>query len=282
MGKEGNSMNIGVKIRLSKIIHPKLNRTLIVAMDHGLMMGTIPGLVDFRETFRQVRAGGASAVILTPGLIRACQDLLSGRDSPSLVFRLDWTNLLRKTLPPKNGYETHIATPEEAISYGADAAITYLFVGYNRDEAEVRNIENVARAVMQCHRLGLPLIIEPMARGGRVQQDKYNPEYVRLHVRMAAELGADLIKTDYTGDPDTFHQAIKGCPTPVVIAGGPKLKTEEDALRMASEALEAGAIGVVYGRNVIQAKNPQKMTRALRALILEGTTLEEAIKILRD
>jgi len=250
-------------------------------MDHGLMMGPIPGLIDFRETFRQVRAGGAKAVILTPGLIRVCQDLLLGRDAPALVFRLDWTNLLRKTLPPENGYETHIATPKDAISYGAEAAITYLFIGYDKNEAEVKNVENVARAVVQCHRLGLPLIIEPMARGRRIQQDKYNPEYVKLHVRMAAELGADLIKTDYTGDPDTFRQVVRGCPVPVVIAGGPKLETEEDALRMAAEALEAGAIGVVYGRNVIQARNPQRMTEALRMLILEKATLEEAIKVLK-
>jgi DhnA family fructose-bisphosphate aldolase class Ia len=168
---------------------------------------------------------------------------------------------------------------EDAVRYGADAVIAYFFVGYEKDETETYNLENIASIARECEKLAVPFFVEPMARGKRVKGNEYEPEYVKLHVRMAAEIGADYIKTDYTGDPDSFKEAIRGCPVPVLIAGGPRLETKRETLEMAKGALDAGAAGVIFGRNVFQASDPCAMVKALRLVVHEGGEVEEALKL---
>ena len=107
------------------------------------------------------------------------------------------------------------------------------------------------------------------------------PDVVAHAARAGAELGADIIKTNYTGDPDTFKSVVQGCPVPVVIAGGPKTETDMEFLQMIEGAIEAGARGVAIGRNVFQAEDPVKMTRAISAIVHQDKTAEEAIKILK-
>ena len=106
-------------------------------------------------------------------------------------------------------------------------------------------------------------------------------EVVAHAARAGAELGADIIKTNYTGDPDSFRKVVKGCPVPVVIAGGPKTETDMEFLKMIEGALQAGARGVAIGRNVFQHKDPVKMTRAISAIVNKGKNADEAIKILK-
>ncbi len=108
---------------------------------------------------------------------------------------------------------------------------------------------------------------------------EYDPEYMKLHIRMSAEIGADFIKTDYTGDPDTFREAIKGCPIPVLIAGGPRTNTLRDALEMAKGALEAGAVGVIFGRNVFQSVDPTATVKALRLVVHENADVNDAMRL---
>jgi fructose-bisphosphate aldolase/2-amino-3,7-dideoxy-D-threo-hept-6-ulosonate synthase len=101
---------------------------------------------------------------------------------------------------------------------------------------------------------------------------------VKLAARAGAELGADIIKTNYTGDPDSFREVTKGCPVPVVIAGGPKMSTTRDVLQMVRDAIDAGGAGTSIGRNVFQASNPTKMVRAFSKIVHEGASVEEAMK----
>lgn len=270
---------MGKKIRASRIFDQKTDRAVIVPMDHGMPLGLIPGLTAPMDTFRKVIEGGADAVLMAPGQTRICQAGFFGKSAPSLILRLDWTNLFRSVLPATTGSEALIARVEDAVRYGADAVITYFFVGYETDEAETYNLENVASIARECERLAVPFFVEPMARGKRVKGSEYEPQYVKLHVRMAAEIGADYIKTDYTGDPDSFKEAIRGCPVPVLIAGGPKLETTRETLEMAKGALDAGAAGVIFGRNVIQAPDPSAIVKALRLIVHEGGDVEEALKL---
>jgi len=272
--------DLGKRIRSSRFFNRKTNRAVIVPMDHALYLGPIGGLTNPVETLQKVIEGGADAVLMAPGQARICLSGFLGKGAPSLILRLDTTNLFRSVLPATTGSETLIATVEDAVRYGADAVITYFFIGYERDEAEASNIENVASIARECEKYAMPYIAEPMARGKRVQGNEYNPEYVKLHVRMAAEVGADYIKTDYTGDPDTFREVVRGCPIPILIAGGPKVETTRQVLEMAKGALDAGAVGVIFGRNVFQAPDPRAMVKALRLIVHEGADVEEALKVL--
>lgn len=274
------SEDMGKKIRTSHFINQKSKRSVIVPLDHGLPLGITPGLERPIETFQKVIEGGADAVLMPPGQAKVCRDGFFGRLSPSLILRLDWTNLFRTTLPAQVGSETLIASVEDAARFAADGVITYFFIGYETDEAEALNINNAGRIARECERYGMPYIAEPMARGKRAVGHEYDPEYLKLHVRMAAEVGADFIKTDYSGDPDSFKEVVKGCPVPILIAGGPKTKTQQDALEMAKGALQAGAIGVIFGRNVFQAEDPTAMVKALRAIVHEDADVTDALKLL--
>ena len=118
------------------------------------------------------------------------------------------------------------------------------------------------------------------ARGPKIQ-DEYEPENVKLAARVGAELGADIVKVVYTSSVDTFAEVVHGCPVPVVIAGGPKMESDEDIFKMVEDALEAGAAGISIGRNAFQHENPTKMIEALCKMVHEGASVEEAAKVLQ-
>lgn len=152
------------------------------------------------------------------------------------------------------------------MRYGADAVITYLLLGSGdamREAEEVRKNAEVTRA---CERLGIPHVIESMARGAEAP-NPYAVEWVRRHTRMAAELGADLIKTDYTGDASTMQSVVECCPVPVLAAGGPRGGSDADALALFRGVAAAGAAGVIFGRNIFQADDlPAFIAQARQAL----------------
>jgi|YelNatPaOPRAMG01_1025707.scaffolds.fasta_scaffold92012_2 DhnA family fructose-bisphosphate aldolase class Ia len=273
---------MGKKIRASRFINEKSKRSVVVAMDHGLPLGTMPGLDDPVKTFQKVIEGGADAVLMPPGQAKICQQGFLSKTAPSLILRLDWTNLFRTTLPALTGSEALIASVEDAVKFGADGVITYFFIGYERDEAEALNILNAGKIARECEKYGVPYIAEPMARGKRVLGHEYDPEYLKLHTRMAAEVGADFIKTDYTGDPDSFKEIVKSCPIPILIAGGPKMESVRGVLEAAKGAVEAGAMGVIFGRNVFQAKDPTSIVKALRLIVHENADVEEVIKLFKE
>ena len=125
---------------------------------------------------------------------------------------------------------------------------------------------------------GMPLIAMMYPRGPKVKSE-HGPEYVKLAARIGSELGADIVKTNYTGSPDTFRDVVKGCSVPVVIAGGPKMDTEKDLLQMVYDAVQVGGAGVAFGRNIFQAENPTLLVKRLCSVVHKGLTLEEAEKV---
>jgi len=116
-------------------------------------------------------------------------------------------------------------------------------------------------------------------RGPKIKSE-HDVEYVKHAARLGAELGADIVKTNYTGSPETFMKVVEGCPVPVVVAGGPKTKSVEEFLRMVYDAMHAGAAGVSIGRNVFQHEKPAAMVKALRGIVHEGLSVKEALQIL--
>ena len=126
----------------------------------------------------------------------------------------------------------------------------------------------------------MPLVAMMYPRGPKISSE-HDVEAVKLAARVGAELGADIVKTNYTGDPDTFKEVVKGCPVPVVIAGGPKIDSIEKLLQMVYDSISVGGAGISIGRNVFQADDPTKVVRALSKIVHENWSVEEDLKLLR-
>ena len=261
-------MNLG-KIRRLRRILGKDCKTLIVPMDHGVTAGPIKGLEDMQQIIDAVNAGGADAIIIHRGIAK-CIDI---KDLSLIVHLSASTNL-----GPNPLWKIQVCDVEDALRLGADAVSIHINVG--ADE-EPNMLENFGLVASECEIYGIPLLAMMYPRGPKIKSE-HDVEVVKHAARLGAELGADIVKTNYTGSPETFKEVVRGCPVPVVIAGGPKTKSTEEFLAMVYDAMQAGASGVSIGRNVFQHENPKGMVRALKAIIHEKATVEEALKILEE
>ena len=142
-------------------------------------------------------------------------------------------------------------------------------------------LEDLGAVAEKCLEWGMPLVAMMYARGEHIE-NPFDPDTVAHCARVAAELGADIVKVAYTGDPDSFKRVVRGCPIPVVIAGGPKMSNDLEILEMVEGAMKAGAKGVSIGRNAFQHENPEKIVRAIAAIVHEGKSAKEAIKLLEE
>jgi DhnA family fructose-bisphosphate aldolase class Ia len=154
---------------------------------------------------------------------------------------------------------------------GADAVITFLVIGSGDIEFEKGEIQRTAEVSRECERLGLPLIVETVARGQNIQ-NPCAPEWLMLHTRIAAELGADLIKTEYSGDPESMRAVIDACPIPILVLGGSRSGSDHDVLKVVKGIMQARAAGVFFGRNVFQANNIPVLMRKMHAELARRTT----------
>ncbi len=264
-------VHIGKQIRMERIMNRETGRTLIVPMDHGVTMGPITGLDDLEETVDAVARGGANAVLLHKGMVRAGHRGY-GRDIGLIIHMSASTDL-----GPNPNNKVQVCRVEEAIQLGADAVSIHVNVGAENEPDMLQTLGHVAE---RCADWGMPLVAMMYPRGPKVE-DEFDVEHVKHAARVGAELGADIVKTNYTGDPDSFKEVVKGCPVPVVIAGGPKADTPEEVLEMVKGAIEAGAAGAAIGRNIFAHKDPkmrEAMTRAIARIIHEEAEVEEAMK----
>lgn len=275
----------GKRIRLGRIARPDSGRSVVATIAHGLFGGPFvqePEGAGYGPLICAVGAAGADAIITSPGLIGHIAAAFVGKRAPGLILCLDWNNMFRDREPRlgfPEGRGSIIASVEDAVRLGADAVMTYLFVGLSDAEYEAKQVGVNGLISRECERYGMVRVIETMARGERlVGKDVYRPEYVRMHTRIASEVGADLIKTDYTGDAESFHMVVASCPVPILAAGGPLTESPRGALEIAANVVAAGGMGLVFGRNIFQASNPPRMTRALAGIVHDGWTVDRAMQ----
>ncbi len=261
---------IGKGIRIERIFNRKTKRAIILPMDHGVSSGPIAGLIDMPEAINKVAEGGANAVLLHKGMVRHGHRGY-GRDLGLIVHLSGSTSLA-----PDPNNKVLVCTVEEAIKIGADAVSIHVNVGA---EEEANMMEQLGRVSSECEEWGMPLLAMMYPRGNKIDNE-HDVSVVKHTARVGAELGADIVKTNYTGDIDSFKEVVKGCPVPVVIAGGPKMNTDRDVLEMVAGAIEAGGAGTSIGRNIFQHKNPTKMVKAIAAIVHEGLSVDEAEKTL--
>ena len=262
---------IGKKIRLERIIDRNSHKTVIIPMDHGVTVGPIEGLADMRTAVSNVVAGGANAILMHKGIVRAGHRG-TGRDVGLIIHLSAGTSLS----PDPNAKEL-VCTVEEAIKLGADAISVHINLGAETDKEMLRQLGYVSE---RCFEWQMPLVAMMYTRGAKIK-DEYDVANVKLAARAGAELGADIVKVVYTGSVESFASVVEGCPVPVVIAGGPKMGSDEDIFRMVQGALEAGAAGVSIGRNAFQHKSPTKMVQAMSKMVHGAATVEEAIEIVQ-
>ncbi len=264
-------MSEGKRRRLRRIFNPD-GCAVIVAMDHGAFFGAQPGSEHPGEIIRQVVAGGADAVMTTVGVVSHFADEFG---HAGLIVRVDGGVSRLGTKAWRGGLVFGVET---ALRLGADGVVA---MGFPGAENENKNLHDLAELSKECLEWGLPLIAEMLPRAFEGGEDARSPENIALAMRIGAELGADIIKTQYTGSVESFRPAVDACFVPVVVLGGPKSEDDAGTLRTVHEAVSAGARGVAIGRNIWNHKRPQKMTEAVVAVVHRNASVEQALEILK-
>jgi fructose-bisphosphate aldolase/2-amino-3,7-dideoxy-D-threo-hept-6-ulosonate synthase len=259
-------MDQGKKRRLKRILQ-KDNRTVMVPMDHGVSMGPLKGITNMQNIIDQLLKGGVDAVVLNKGIAKRVNI-----DNAGLIMHLSAIS----NLTPNANNKVQVCTVQEAIRIGADAVSVHINVGAQDED---KMLEKLGRVADECDIYGMPLLAMMYPRGPKIKSE-HAVDVVAHAARLGAELGADIIKTNYTGDTESFKTVVEGCPVPVIIAGGPKCKTKQEILQTAYESIKAGGAGFSIGRNVFQHENPTLMVKALSAIVHKDVSVEQALKIL--
>ena len=264
-------MMIGKKIRLERIINRHTGRTVIAPMDHGVSDGPMKGIIDIDKTVESISQGGADAILMHKGIVeqghRGC-----GKDIGLIVHLSASTSLA-----PNPNNKVIVTSVEKAIQLGADAVSVHVNLG---SETESEMLQELGEISETCIYWGIPLLAMMYPRGQKVENE-HDVELVKHAARVGSELGVDIVKTNYTGDPDSFKEVVEGALVPVVIAGGPKVDTDEELLQMVKDSIEVGGAGVAFGRNLFQAENPGKITRAISEVVHNNLEVDEALKFLK-
>lgn len=254
-------MDWGMKNRLSKIIKPKDGHTVMLAVDHGYFMGPTTGLEKLDEMVNPL-IPYADTLMLTRGALR---NYISPTTDIPIVLRVSGgTSIIGKELL----HEGIIVSMEDAIRLNVSGIAFSILVGA---EFERNTLLGLTQYIDEAEKYGIP-VLAVTAVGKDIAKDT---RYLSLASRMAAELGAHIVKTYFCKD---FEKVIETCPVPVVIAGGKK-QPEKDALQMAYDAIQAGAIGVDMGRNIFQNSHPVAMIKAVRSIVHEKATPKEALEV---
>jgi len=272
---------IGKRIRLGRIFKQD-GKTFVITMDHGVDLGPIKGLEDIKATVRKTLSGDykPDAILMNPSMIKLCHEEIVGK--LGVIARLDGT---ATTIGPDITDYRLFSSVEEALSCGADAVATMAFIGVER---ESQNSEKVGKISQDCERWGVPHIVEALPP--EIIEYHFKPEakrqwptmdHIKFVDRVAAELGADVVKSYYTGDPDTFKEVVKCCPVPTIVLSGPGAGDPEGLLKMVHDVISAGAKGVIMGRNVWGHKDPVAIIKAISKIVHEDESVENAIKIIR-
>jgi DhnA family fructose-bisphosphate aldolase class Ia len=247
-------------------------RAIVIAMDHARTLGVLPGLEDPGRVLDSVIGAGADGIMTSYGVIKRYRDKLIGRlpvylrlDGGPSRYREDWLRYTEWSL---------LHTVEDARRLGVDGVCVMGFMG---GEVEMRTYEILARVVGECASDGLPVMVEALPCPTERIPDPLDPEAMASAARIGFDTGADIIKTYYTGSPESFRTVVEQCPAPVLIAGGVRMDTIRAALEVAHGSVAAGGSGVVFGRNIWQAPDPGAVVTALHAIIHDGASVDAAM-----
>lgn len=247
----------GKEIRLNKLFKHS-GRLLIVPMDHGVTVGPIDGLKDVSQTVKFIKSGKADAVIVHKGLVKQVAEHITS-DGCELIVHLSAST----SLSPESNRKELVSSVEQAIRLGATAVSVHVNLGNSFESQMLKDLGKVAE---DCDLWGIPLLAMMYVRDGS-KNGEYDADKIKHAARVAQELGADLVKVNYSGNIESFAEVTSAVKIPVMIAGGPKLSSSYDLLVMVSDAIEAGAKGISIGRNIFQNPDPEQLVRTIRKIL---------------
>jgi class I fructose-bisphosphate aldolase len=261
--------SFGKIAHLRRLQNPASGLIFTIALDHAPSYGILPGLEDIRTRVDLIANSEPDAMLLMQGVAERCFAPYAGK--VALILKCS-------TISPFHPQEdVLVSSVETALRLGAEAVAMAVTVGSLR-QAQI--LADLSRLVAQAERVGLPVIAHAYPNGDLVPPDeRYTVEQVGYASRLAMELGVDIIKTFYTGTPETFARIVDVVrPALVVAAGGPRLDSDLMVLKMAQNVVQAGAAGVTFGRNIWQSQNPAGMMRAIKAVIHNGMSPQAAFE----
>jgi fructose-bisphosphate aldolase/2-amino-3,7-dideoxy-D-threo-hept-6-ulosonate synthase len=268
---------VGKAMRLKRVIDPK-GVSVICALDHGMTSPTfLEPLSDIAARTAEAVRGGANVIMMSRGMVRIAEPAFS--PTTSLALLLSASANPDGTRPAV----VQVAEVEEAARLGADAVVLFTALGGDGEPGMIRTLAGVGR---ECASLGVPLIAEAEfpTTYASVEEltEQYGFEYLQRNVRLCAELGADIVKTNWPGDADAFGRLVEAANgVPVVLAGGSRLQDHQLLARMEA-AMAAGAVGCSVGRNIFMHASPEAITRALSRVIRDRWTADKAAQALED
>jgi len=267
LATDSHNMTAGKAARLDRI--GTGGQYLVVPMDHGITMGAVKGLKDIESTIDAITRGGADSVLTQKGIAPRVHDNLNGA---GYIVHLNGST----TIGPDENDKRRTGTVADAIRAGADAVSFHINVGSQYERGQ---IDELSAVTSEADRYGLPVLAMTYARGPDIDSDDPEAfaEALGHAVRLGEELGADVVKTAYSGDADTFQHVVESTRLPVVIAGGSK-GTDQETLAMVRGAMDAGAAGVSMGRSIFQHDDPEAITQGVAAVIHDDASAEEAAR----
>ena len=263
-------MTSGEEIRLARLFDGGSN-AVVVAIDHGLYNGPLPGFNDLPRLTE--RLGAADAILLSPGMAVRAGGAFKRRGAPAMIVRLNWGTQYATQWGYHESRSVPVISAADAVALGADIVLVGMSIKTGSEAVDAENVEVVARAVSEKRRAGVPIVGEVYPAGHEDLSPEQRHEQIAIGCRIVAELGVDLVKTFVTGE--RFSEIVDATPVPILALGSKKLPRERDALAIAAEAIRAGARGVVFGRNLIQARDPEAFLAALRAVVKDGADSDE-------
>ncbi len=258
-------MTTGSEIRLRRLFDGGRN-AVIVAIDHGLYNGPRPGFENLAPIVD--RLGGADAILTSPGMVPHVRSVFEHRGAPALVVRLNWGTQYATQWNYSESRSVPMISAAQAAALGADIALVGMSIKTGSEAVDAENVAQVARSVAEARDAGLPIIGEVYPAGHEDLAPEERHEQISIGCRIAAELGADMVKTFHSGA--RFAEVVRSTPVPVLALGSRKAEREVDALELAAQAVRDGARGVVFGRNVIQARSPERFLEALQEVVKNG------------
>ncbi|MFN8453244.1 MAG: fructose-bisphosphate aldolase [Anaerolineae bacterium] len=245
---------IGKSRRLGRLLIGEQKRCVLIPLDHGGWLGPVKGLDHPQVIVEAVIKGGATALLISPGFYRAVASLIPS--SVGIVLRISLT----AGLSAAGTQETPIASLETALRMDVDAIAVSVFFGRPGDIEIYRWLAQLADASQA---YDMPVVAEMMPP----PDNFYDSQAIAHAARIGMELGADIIKTNYSGDIEAFRQVVRAVPVPIIVAGGPSDGGQDSTLSVARDAIKAGAAGVAFGRRVWQSDDPEGVTRQLKQVI---------------
>lgn len=263
----------GSEIRMSRLLQKGRN-AVVVAVDHGEFFGPLPGLEDLPSAVG--RLSEADGILMAPGMVSHCRATFFGKKAPALVVRMNWASSYAFQWNYNESHHAPVVPPDEVLALGADFGLASCVLKTGSEGVDADNIRVFAEIMRAKRHAGLPVVGEYYPVHRERLDEKQLHEQVAVACRVMAELGADAVKTFYTGK--RFREIVAAVPIPVLVLGADKTATELAALELAGAAVQDGARGVFFGRNVVQSSDPARFLKALKRVVTKGAAASDAAR----